>query len=75
MVKYTDNISSTNKNGELFNLILLPESLMEYVVVHELCHLRYLNHSEDFWNCSKQILPDYKERETELKKYGGLLYN
>ena len=58
-----------------WHLILLPESLMEYVVVHELCHLRYLNHSEDFWNCVKQILPDYKERETELKKYGGLLYN
>lgn len=56
-----------------WHLILLPEALMEYVVVHELCHLKYLNHSADFWNCVKRILPDYRERETELKKYGGLL--
>ncbi|MCI8667992.1 MAG: M48 family metallopeptidase [Lachnospiraceae bacterium] len=58
-----------------WHLILLPESLMEYVIVHELCHLKYLNHSGEFWNCVKQILPDYQERETELKKYGGLLYH
>ncbi len=56
-----------------WHLILLPESLIEYVVVHELCHLKYLNHSSDFWNCVKNILPDYEEREKELKKYGRLL--
>lgn len=58
-----------------WHLILLPKSLIEYVVVHELCHLRYLNHSTQFWDCVSKILPDYKDRETELKKYGGLLYN
>lgn len=58
-----------------WHLILLPEALMEYVVVHELCHLRYLDHSTQFWDCVSKILPDYKDRETELKKYGGLLYH
>lgn len=56
-----------------WHLILLPRRLMEYVVVHELCHLKELNHSRLFWESVKEILPDYMEREDELKRYVRVL--
>ncbi len=52
-------------------LILLPERVMRYVVVHELCHRKEMNHSKRFWNEVAKILPDYKELRKILKEEGG----
>lgn len=49
-------------------LALLPDRLFEYVAVHELCHLKELNHSAAFWREVEKIVPDYKERRAELNR-------
>lgn len=48
-------------------LMLYPDDAIDYVIVHELCHLRYLNHSPYFYRLLAQYLPDYKNREAILK--------
>lgn len=61
---------STKENLNFnYKLIFLSEDLRDYVVVHELCHLRHHNHSAQFWREVSHILPDYRVRERELKKY------
>ncbi|MBQ0055092.1 MAG: M48 family metallopeptidase [Synergistaceae bacterium] len=49
-------------------LALLPDRLFEYVAVHELCHLKELNHSAAFWREVEKLVPDYKERRAELNR-------
>lgn len=46
---------------------MTPIEIIDYVVVHELCHLKIMNHSKDFWNLVESILPDYYERRKWLK--------
>jgi predicted metal-dependent hydrolase len=61
---------SCSKSGNLnFNhkLALLPENLVDYVVVHELCHLGEFNHSKNFWDLVARTVPDFKERRQELR--------
>ena len=53
-----------------WRLMLAPPGILDYVVVHELCHLEHMNHSKDFWDCVAAILPDYKERRKWLKEHG-----
>ena len=53
-----------------WRLMLAPPDILDYVVVHELCHLEHLNHSRDFWACVEAILPDYRERRKWLKEHG-----
>lgn len=53
-----------------YKLIFLPARVQEYVVVHELCHLREMNHSPKFWTLVSQIIPDYTERRRELRRLG-----
>lgn len=45
----------------------LPEELRDYVVVHELCHLKELNHSKNFWKLVSEIFPNYKSLRKKLK--------
>lgn len=64
---------SCSSNGTLsFNwrLMLAPPTILDYVIVHELCHLTHMNHSSEFWECVLKILPDYKERKKWLKEHG-----
>ena len=52
---------------------MAPEEILDYVVVHELCHLAHLNHSSQFWQMVRDILPDFRERRNWLKANGLLL--
>ena len=51
-----------------WRLIHFRESIVDYVVVHELAHLREMNHSPRFWQHVEAVLPDYAERRGELKE-------
>jgi len=53
-----------------YRLIYAPPEILDYVVVHELCHLTHMNHSKDFWNMVASIMPDYRERRKWLKDHG-----
>lgn len=51
-----------------YKIIFLPQPLAEYVIVHELCHLREMNHSRAYWSHVGSILPDYRDRRRVLKR-------
>lgn len=51
-----------------YRLYFLPREIADYIIVHELCHLRELNHSPRFWQLVADILPDYRERIRRLKQ-------
>lgn len=67
--------SCSSKGNLNFNwrLLMAPAEILDYVVVHELCHLLYLNHSRQFWQAVGNILPDYPKRRSWLKANGMLL--
>ncbi|GIW25534.1 M48 family metallopeptidase [Meiothermus sp.] len=68
---------SCNAKGELrFNwrLVMLPLQVLDYVVVHEMAHLKVLDHSPRFWALVEQIMPDYKARHQALHELGLGLY-
>ena len=50
-------------------LIKCPIECIDYVIVHELCHQKHMNHSKDFWDSVKKVLPEYKTQEKILKLY------
>lgn len=56
-----------------WRLLLLPTDLCDYILVHELCHLRHLDHSARFWKLVSSVFPDYEERERRLESMQGRL--
>lgn len=56
-----------------WRLFLAPMRVVDYVIVHELAHLRYADHSKNFWNLVRSILPDYEERKEWLRVNGPTL--
>ena len=65
-----------SSNGTLsfsWRLMLAPPRVLDYVVIHELCHLTYMNHSKDFWKMVSMYDPDYKEHRKWLKENGDRL--
>lgn len=65
---------SSNRNLNFnWKLMLAPPEILDYVVVHELCHLKEMNHSPAFWHEVEQILPDYAQRKKWLKDNGWKL--
>ena len=53
--------------------VMLDPSLLDYVVVHELAHLTFMNHSADFWGLVSSVMPDVKERRRRLREVAGTL--
>ncbi len=69
---------SCSAKGNLnFNclLMLCPTEVQDYVIIHELCHLKELNHSQKFWNEVEKYCPDYKAHKLWLKTNGTMLIN
>jgi predicted metal-dependent hydrolase len=54
-----------------WRLILTPESVRDYIIHHELMHLREMNHSARFWACVEEVSPDWREAEAWIKRNGG----
>lgn len=64
---------SCSRKGNLnfnYKIVLLPEKLADYIIVHELCHLKEFNHSQKFWNLVARSLSDYSEIRKELNEVG-----
>ncbi len=62
--------SADNSIRYTFRLLYCPREIIEYVVVHELAHTRYKNHSSAFWREVEKYLPDWKIRRKWLKTHG-----
>ncbi len=65
---------SCSSNGTLsfnYKLMYFNSKVIDYVVIHELCHLKEMNHSQKFWKLVEAIMPDYKHHKTKL----GLFLN
>lgn len=63
---------SCNRKGDInftYRLLFAPEELIDYVVVHELAHLKEMNHSARFWSVVEQIMPDYRARRKKLREF------
>ena len=67
--------SCSSKGNLNFNLLLMlaPPEVVDYVVVHELCHRLEMNHSPRFWANVARVLPDYAQRRKWLKEHGAAL--
>lgn len=65
----------TSKGNITLNwkIIMTPLSVIDYVVIHELCHLKYHNHSKEFWNLLGVYIPDYQKKKEWLKINGSEL--
>lgn len=64
--------SCTKKQELLFNwkCVMAPSPVLDYIVVHEMCHLVHMNHGTEFWSLLKRILPDYESRKEWLRNNG-----
>ena len=65
--------SCSKKRNLNFNwkLILSPQWVMDYVVIHEICHLKHLNHSKEYWVMVEMYMASYKKAQEWLKKNGS----
>lgn len=59
--------SSKNRISFSWRLMQYPEEAIDYVVVHELCHISHHDHSKAFYDCVAKVLPDWKKRKSRLK--------
>jgi len=74
--EYKSRWGSCRVRGEVsynWRIIISPNPVVDYVVVHELCHLIHHNHSKQYWNQVRSIVPDYQSKRDWLKTNVGLL--
>lgn len=68
--------ASCSPAGDLafhWRCMMAPPTIIDYIVVHELCHFHHLDHTEAFWNEVDKILPNYRERKDWLRKNGAAM--
>jgi predicted metal-dependent hydrolase len=68
--------ASCLKNGDVhfhWKCLMAPLTIIDYIVVHELCHLHHRDHSDAFWNEVDKVLPDYRDRKEWLRIHGARL--
>lgn len=73
---YKARWGSCNVKGDLqynWKLIFAPPAIIDYVIIHELCHTQHHNHSKAFWQLVEQLYPDFKTAKQWLKANGYLL--
>ena len=61
-------------NGALafhWKCMMAPPTIIDYIVVHELCHFHHRDHTDAFWNEVDKVIPDYRERKEWLRKNGA----
>ena len=65
---------SCSKKGNLnfnYKLVFLTPAQQDYVIVHEICHIKEFNHAKAFWNLVAETIPDWKKLRSELRKVGN----
>jgi len=70
---YRSRWGSCHADGRIYfnwRIIMAPSSIVDYVVVHELCHLAHHNHSPDYWRLVESIMPEYRDARAWLKQHG-----
>jgi len=67
------NCSARNQLRFNWRVAMAKMSIIDYIIVHELCHIKHKDHSKTFWNDIQKILPDYEERKEWLRINGDLL--
>lgn len=68
--------ASCSKNDDLtfhWKCMMAPPKVIDYIIVHELCHVHHRDHSDAFWNEVDKVMPDYRERKDWLRKNGANL--
>lgn len=68
--------ASCFKDGSLhfhWKCLMAPAAIIDYIAVHELCHLRFRDHSDAFWNEVDKVMPNYLERKEWLRQRGAAL--
>lgn len=73
MTRWGSCSRNTRRININFRLLLAPTEIMDYVLVHELAHLKHANHSARFWELVARAVPDYKEKRRWLNKNGNSL--
>lgn len=66
--------ASCSPNGNLafhWKCMLAPQTIIDYIIVHELCHFHHLDHTDAFWNEVDKVMPGYRERKEWLRKQGA----
>ena len=64
---------SCSKKGNLnfnYKLVFLTPAQQDYIIVHEICHIKEFNHAKAFWDLVAETIPDWKKKRGELKKVG-----
>ena len=73
---YSARWGSCNINGEIqynWKIIQAPKEIIDYLIIHELCHLKHHNHSKAFWQCVESFYPNFKDAQYWLKSHNSKL--
>lgn len=66
--------ASCSPNGKVafhWKCMMAPQTIIDYIVVHELCHFHYRDHNDTFWNEVDKVIPNYRERKAWLRQNGA----